>query len=365
MRSLEEIRKEIDLADEQIALAFCQRMRAVREIADYKKERGLAIFDKDREEALLRRAGERIADEDLRGYYQLLQRDLMQISRSYQQKLTEGMKIAYCGTEGAFAALAVQKLFPNAGAVPYGDFASAYEAVVTGECDSVVLPVENSFAGEVGVVCDLLFSGPLYINRVLNLDVTQNLLAPKGSSLKTVKTVVSHPQALAQCATFLKKQGYGQKDFSNTALAAKYVAEQNDPSLAAIGTREAAALFGLETLAAGIQDSNGNSTRFVVLSRTECDLPRKEDDCFFMVFTVKNQAGALAKAIQIIGDRGFNLRGLHSRPMKTLVWQYYFYLECEGNVRSQKGQEMLEELQSVCDKLKVVGSYSCREGEQV
>lgn len=363
MESLETIRKQIDLADEQIAKAFCQRMQAVEKIAEYKKENGLPVLDQDREDAVLRRAGERIEDANLRGYYQLLQQDLMQISKVYQQKLMEGMRIAYCGTEGAFASLAVQKLFPNATAVPYGDFASAYQAVVSGECDHVVLPVENSFAGEVGVVCDLLFSGPLYINRTMNLSVTQNLLAPKGSSLKTVKQVISHPQALAQCAAFLKKQGYGQKEFSNTALAAKFVAEQKDPTLAAIGTREAGELFGLETLAAGIQDSNQNSTRFVVLSRVECSKERQEDDCFFMVFTVKNQAGALAKAIQIIGNHGFNLRGLHSRPMKTLVWQYYFYMECEGNVRSPKGQAMLQELQSVCDRLKIVGSYACREGE--
>ena len=365
MKSLEEIRKEIDLADEQIAAAFCKRMRAVGEIAAYKKERGLPVYDAAREEDILRRADERVADEELRGYYRLLQKDLMDISRAYQQKVLEGMKIAYCGTAGAFAALAVEKLFPNASAAPFGDFAAAYRAVESGECDSAVLPVENSFAGEVGVVCDLLFSGSLYINRVMMLDVTQNLLAPKGSNLQTIKRVVSHPQALAQCASFLKKQGYEQTEFSNTALAAKYVAEQNDPTLAAIGTREAGVLFGLETLAAGIQDSNRNSTRFVVLSRTECTRPRQEDDCFFMVFTVKNQAGALAKAIRIIGDHGFNMRGLHSRPMRSLVWQYYFYLECEGNIRSAEGQKMLEELQSVCDKLKVVGSYSCREGETV
>jgi len=365
MESLNEIRNEIDRADAAIAEAFCKRMQAVRQIAEYKKERGLPIFDAAREEELLRRAGERVEDEELRGYYQLLQRDLMQISRVYQQKLLEGLKISFCGTQGAFAALAVEKLFPEAAAVPYGDFASAYEAVVRGECDNAVLPVENSFAGEVGVVCDLLFSGPLYINRVMNLDVTQNLLGIKGCNLQTIKCVVSHPQALAQCAEFLKKRGYEQREFSNTALAAKYVAEQNDPTMAAIGTREAGELFGLETLAAGIQDSNRNSTRFVVLSRTECSQPRREDDCFFMTFTVKNQAGALAKAIRIIGDYGFNMRGLHSRPMRSLVWQYYFYLECEGNVRSPKGQKMLEELQTVCDQLKVVGSYSCREGETI
>lgn len=363
MEKLDEVRREIDGIDAEMAELFCRRMRAVRKVADYKRERGLPVLDEAREEAILRRNGERVTDDELRGYYFNFQRDVMRISRAYQQKLMRGMRVAYSGTVGAFASIAARKMFPDAEYVSFGDFASAYHAVVEGDCDSVVLPVENSFAGEVGVVCDLLFSGPLYINRVLNLHVRQNLLAPKGASIADVKEVVSHPQALSQCASFIKRHGLTEREFSNTALAAKYVAEQNDPHLAAIGTEEAADTFGLDILAAGINDSDGNSTRFAALSRTECKVPRGEDDCFFLVFTVKNQAGALAKAINIIGRHGFNMRGLHSRPMKTLVWQYYFYLECEGNVRSEKGQKMLEDLSGICDKLKIVGSYPAREGE--
>ena len=317
------------------------------------------------EAAVVAKNTENVSDPSLRGYYADFITHTMKVSRDYQTALISGVSVAYSGVEGAFASIAARALFPQGRFFPQRDFEAAYKAVVDGDCEIAVLPVENSFAGEVGVVCDLLFSGSLYINRVLDLSITQNLLGVKGSSLQTVRRVVSHPQALAQCNSFIQKQGYEQQEFSNTALAAKYVAEQNDTALAAIGTREAGELFGLETLAAGIQESNRNTTRFVVLSRTECTRPRREDDCFFLTFTVKNQAGALAKAIRIIGDRGFNLRSLHSRPMKSLVWQYYFYLECEGNVRSQEGKEMLEELQSVCDKLKVVGSYSCREGESV
>lgn len=365
METLDEIRREIDEVDAKIAELFLRRMRAVREVAAYKKERGLPILDEAREEAVLRRNCARVSDDELRGYYFTFQRDVMDISRAYQQKLLSGLKVAYSGTVGAFASIAAKKLFPDAEYVPYGDFASAYNAVVTGDCDSVVLPVENSFAGEVGVVCDLLFSGPLYINRVLNLHVTQNLLAPKGTSISDVREVVSHPQALSQCASFIRSHGFSEREFANTALAAEYVSKQKDPHLAAIGTEEAARVFGLDVLAAGINDSDGNSTRFAALSRTECTAPRGEDDCFFLVFTVKNQAGALAKAINIIGQHGFNLRGLHSRPMKTLVWQYYFYLECEGNVRSETGRQMLADLSQICDKLKIVGSYASHEGGTV
>ena len=360
MKELEQVRKEIDGIDREMAELFCRRMRAVEQVAAYKKERGLPVPDEAREEAVLRRGGERVADDELRGYYLNFQRDVMKISRAYQQKLIAGAKVAYSGTVGAFAQIAAQKLFPDAEWIPYPDFAAAYNAVVNGECDNAVLPVENSFAGEVGVVCDLLFSGPLYINRTVDLTVTQNLIAPRGATVEGIREVVSHPQALSQCAAFLRRHGYAEREFANTALAAEYVAKRNDPTLAAIGTEEAAREFGLSVLAAGINDSDRNSTRFAALSRVECRMPRQEDDCFFLVFTVKNQAGALAEAINIIGRYGFNMRGLHSRPMKTLVWQYYFYLECEGNVRSERGERMLADLSGVCDKLKIVGSYPAR-----
>ena len=357
MEELERIRKEIDEVDREMADLFCRRMRAVERVADYKKERGLPILDEAREDAVLRRNCDRIADDELRGYYFNFQRDVMKISRAYQQKRIAGAKIAYSGTVGAFAYLAAQKLFPDGEWIAYPDFASAYRAVVEGDCDNAVLPVENSFAGEVGVVCDLLFSGPLYINRTLDLTVTQNLLAPRGATIEGIREVVSHPQALSQCATYLRDHGFAEREFANTALAAKYVAEQNDPALAAIGTEEAAREFGLSVLATGINESDRNSTRFAALSRVENKTTRQEDDRFFMVFTVKNQAGALAEAINIIGRYGFNMRGLHSRPMKTLVWQYYFYLECEGNVRSERGERMLADLSAVCDKLRIVGTY--------
>ena len=357
MNDLKQIREEIDEADQKIAEQFCRRMKAVEQVAAYKGERGLPILDAEREEQILKRNAGWIEDPVLREYYTGFQRRVMEISRAYQERLLKGEKIAYSGVRGAFADLAAQKLFPGAVCIAYPDFASAYEAVVQGECDHVVLPVENSFAGEVGVVCDLLFSGPLYINRVMNLSVTHHLMAPKGSSLSTIKKVVSHPQALAQCAPYLRAHGFETEEFANTALAAKYVAEKGDPALAAIGTEEAAELYGLEILAKGINESDRNTTRFAALSRVESTEPRHEDDRFFLVFTVKNQAGALADAIQVIGRYGFNMRGLHSRPMKTLVWQYYFYLECEGNIRSELGKEMLARLSTFCDKLKLVGSY--------
>ena len=269
------------------------------------------------------------------------------------------MKVAYSGTEGAFAHIAANKLFRDAEKVAYPDFKAAYDSVVAGECDVVVLPLENSYAGEVGQVTDLMFSGSLYVNHVLPLSVTHDLLAVEGATLETVKTVVSHPQALSQCDDFLRAHGYDQMSYANTALAAKYVAERCDPTVAAIASGESAERYGLKLLAQGINQSQVNTTRFAVLSKSENQNVGKQHGAhFILVFTVRNEAGSLAQALNIIGSHGFNMRTLRSRPMGELLWQYYFYVEAEGNIHSDEGQALLKELAVCCDKIKCVGSFT-------
>lgn len=359
MNLLEEARQEINDVDEQMAELFVRRMRAAEKVAAYKKEHGLPIFDASREEEIIRRNGECVEDDELRAYYVNFIRKNMEISRSYQHKLLQGMRAAYCGTEGAFAHIATGKLFPTAQRVAYGDFAEAYRAVERGECDTAVLPVENSYNGEVGQVTDLMFSGSLYVNAMLELAVTQDLLVLPGTQIGDIKRVISHPQALGQCADYIRTQGWEQSEYPNTALAAKYVAEQGDPSLAAIASEEAAEIFGLEVLARNINVSRSNTTRFAVFSRSE-NYHQKAGmgEHFILMFTVKNEAGALARAIEVIGEHGFNMRSLRSRPMKELLWQYYFYVEAEGYVHSPTGDDMMRKLEVFCDRLKIVGTYS-------
>ncbi|MBQ3861522.1 MAG: chorismate mutase [Clostridia bacterium] len=358
MNELDLARRTISEVDLEMAALFSRRMEAVKRVAAYKKERGLPVYDPAREDELIRKNAAGIADPLLREYYVRFLRDVMATSRAFQTRLISGARIAYSGIPGAFAAEAVTKLFPDGEPVPCPDFASAYRAVTEGDCDCAVLPIENSTAGEVGAVCDLIFSGPLYINNILDLAVVQNLLALPGAAIGEIRTVVSHPQALAQCAPYIREHGFETREYGNTAEAARYVAETGDPSLAAIGTAEAAKLCGLNVLAAKINEVGQNTTRFAVLSRAENDAPGREDDNFFLVFSVKNQAGSLAEAIRIIGNHGYNMRSLHSRPLKTLLWNYYFYVEGEGNIRCDNGRDMLEQLSGVCDKLKLVGSYS-------
>ena len=358
MASLNETRKKINEIDKAMAELFVKRMEAAAEVAEYKSKHGLPIFDAAREDDVIRRNSELVESDEIRAYYVNFMKNNMAVSKSYQSKLLEGMRVAYSGTEGAFAHLASTRLFPTAKKIGYGDFDSAYRAVVDGECDAVVLPLENSYNGEVGQVTDLMFSGSLYVNSLIEMPITQDLLGVKGAAISDIKEVISHAQALGQCAQYIKENGLIPHEYVNTALAAKYVAEKGDKSLGAIASAEAAEIFGLDVLARNINASRSNTTRFAVFSRSE-NKHRKKDMGVHTVllFTVRNEAGALAKAIDIIGKHGFNMRCLRSRPMKELLWQYYFYVEAEGNVHTDEGAAMMAELNEYCDKLKAVGTY--------
>ena len=355
--SLDKARKIINEVDSKMAELFVERMRACEMVAQYKKERGLAILDEAREEEVVRRNSSFVEDEVLREYYVNFLRNNMAVSRSYQSRLMEGMKIAYSGTEGAFAHIAATKLYPTAEKLAFGDFSSAYRAVERGECDVCVLPVENSYNGEVGQVTDLMFSGSLYVNGMFDLPVTQDLLAKRGTDISEIKEVVSHPQALGQCAEYINRHGFLRHEFSNTALAAKWVSESADRSVAAIGSRDAAEMFGLEVIDHDINESKSNSTRFAIFSRVANKQVAKGGVHSILLFTVRNEAGALAQAIDVIGQHGFNMRTLRSRPMKELLWQYYFYVEVEGNIQSERGSSLMESLGEFCDKLKFAGTY--------
>lgn len=355
---LEEGRREINEIDSEMAKLFVRRMQAAEKIAEYKKMHALPILDSAREEQVIQANAKLVEDETLREYYVNFIRNNMAVSRAYQARLMEGMRVAYCGTEGAFAHIAAGKMFPNSVRVPYADFVSAYRAVENGECDVVILPVENSYNGEVGQVTDLMFSGSLYVSEMMDLAVSHDLLVVPGTRIEDIREVVSHPQALGQCAEYIRNNGWSTAEYSNTALAAKYVAEKKDAAVAAIASEEAADVFGLEVLARNINASRSNTTRFAAFSRVESRRHSKRmGEHFILLFTVKHEAGALAKAIDIIGRYGFNMRTLRSRPMKELLWQYYFYVEAEGDVYTEAGEWMMRELGLFCDRLKLAGTY--------
>ena len=360
MNELEQARKIINEVDGQMAQLFEKRMYAAELVAKYKKEHGLSILDEAREKEVVRNNSELVKNSVYREYYTEFIKETMRISRSYQSRLNEGQRVAYSGVEGAYAYIAAKKMYPNTILVSYPNFESAYKSVENGECDACVLPIENSYAGDVSTVMDLMFSGTLYVNQVINLPINHCLMVNEGVEQKDVVRVISHPQALAQCAEYIKERSLEAVPFENTALAAKHVKETGDTNTAAIASQETAELFGLKVIASGINASRTNTTRFVAFSRAQNQVntqSRKMNQHFILMFTVRNEAGALAKTIDIIGAYGFNMRNLHSRPMKELLWSYYFYIEADGNINSKNGQDMLRALGATCDKLKLVGTY--------
>ena len=360
MNVLSDARTEINEIDREMLKLFEKRMKCSEAIAAYKKENALSVKDEERERELIEKNRALVENNEIEGYYVDFLKKIFELSCEYQSKLIKGIRVGYSGVEGAFSHIAAKKLFPEGELMAFGSFRDAYSSVERGETDCVVLPIENSFAGDVGTVMDLMFSGSLFINQVTGVDVVQNLLGVRGASLDSGKTVVSHSQALDQCVDYISDHGLQTVAYSNTALAAKYVRDKNDPSVAAIASLETAEIFGLSVLERNINTSSSNTTRFAVFSRSH-NKPlisgKHDNERFILVYTVENEAGALAQTLNIIGAHGFNMISLQSRPMKELMWTYYFFVEAEGNIHSENGRDMLKELSVLCAKLKLVGSY--------
>ncbi len=356
MNDLEKAREIISAVDVEMAALFEKRMQAAELVASYKKEHGLQIFDAAREAALLERNAALVEKEAYRSYYVSFLQHTMDLSKSYQRRLMEGMRVAYSGVKGAFAELAAGKVFPQAQAVGYADFSAAYKAVENDECDVAILPIENSYNGDVGQVMDLAQFGSLHINGIYALEVTQNLLALPGARLQEITEVISHPQALGQCAEYIRQHGWKQTAAVNTAVAAHTVAGSGRKDLAAIASVEAGEQYGLEKLEGHIETSGGNTTRFAVFSRS-AKAPAATDDHFVMTFTVGHRAGALGKAVSVIGEHGFNLEALKSRPTKNQNWDYYFFVEGEGNLHTPAGRQMLAALEECCSSVKLLGNF--------
>lgn len=351
---LEQARKIINEVDLKMAELFVERMRAAEMVFEYKKELGLPILDQEREDAVVQRNSELIEDEVIKGYYIDFIKNVMSVSRAYQYRMQSGLKVAYSGVPGAFAHIASGRIFPDGELVSYRDFKSCYDSVVKGESDVAVLPIENSYAGEVGQTIDLIFSGSLFINGIYELEIHQNLLGCPDATVDDIKKVTSHPQALSQCHDYIAFRGFDTEEANNTAVAAKVVADKNDKSLGAIASAETAEIYGLKVIEANINKSGENTTRFAVLSKVRASaLPNS-----VLMFTVKNEAGSLANAISIIGKYGYNMTALRSRPLKKHSWQYYFYVEIDGTTENENGREMIKELSKSCDKLKVAGTFA-------
>lgn len=355
-KKFQDARKAIGEIDVEIAKLFEQRMAAVKDVAEYKRVNGIPVEDSVREASLLEKNSSLITDDEIRSYYINFQKTTMNLSKDFQHKILDGTRIAYSGVKGAFAEMAVKRIFPDGNPVPYADFKSAYNAVESGECECAVLPIENSYEGDVARVMDLTYFGSLFINGVYDMAVEQHLFGTPDSHRNSIKKVVSHPQALGQCAEYISERGLETEEAVNTALAAANVAKTGDNTVGVICSLEAGHEYGLKLIDRKINKDSKNTTRFAVFSR----IPRGEsmgDENFIVLFTVRDEAGSLSKAISVFGECGYNLKALKSRPSKDVIWNYYFFLEGEGKLSKDDEKNMLGKLSEVCTNVRLVGRY--------
>lgn len=354
MDQLSKARSIINDVDQKMAELFEERMKAVEQVISYKLANDLNVLDQSREEEVIKRNLAYIKNEEYQPYYRQFIEAVMKISRTYQTSRIHHDKIAYAGTLGAFSHIAAMKLFPDETHQHVPTFEDVVSLVERGEVAYGILPFENSYTGEVGENMDLILSHDIYIHKMYDLKIEQNLLGVKGATLSDITQVYSKDQAISQSRKFLEGRGMDLIPYPNTALAAEYIAKEQDIHKAAIASKETAELYGLDILAENINTSMDNTTRFIVIGK---ELPPSGDHVS-LVFTVHHTTGALAKVMSLISDCGFNMESIHSRSLKDEPFAYYFYVEIVGDLHSEKTQQLLKDMKALCERLKIAGSYT-------
>ena len=356
MSKLEEARLTINEVDEAMAQLFEKRMQAVEEVIKYKQKNHLPVLDEKREAFVIEHNTSYIRDPKYKASYHEFMKQLMGVSRAYQKSVLYHDVIGFQGVEGAFSHIAANRIFPNRKQKRYATFEEVFKAVVNQEIAYGIVPFENSYTGEVGEVLDLLIQYPVYVQGDYDLRISQNLLGIKGASLEDIKQVYSKDQAIHQSKRFLQGRGYELIPYPNTALAAEYVARMQDKSKAAIAAKENAELYGLDILAENINTSDQNTTRFLILGKAL----RTKGNRSSLAIIVPHKAGALVAAMNLIAKYGFNMQSIISRSIKERPWEYYFYIEIDGNIHEAQEKKLLAELNEVCEQVKILGLYETK-----
>jgi prephenate dehydratase len=264
-------------------------------------------------------------------------------------------KAAFQGEPGAFSEDAILSFFKYIETVPCVSYRDVFEAVASGSTEFGVIPVENSQAGSINEAFDLLFEYPLNIFREIIMGVEHFLLALPGDSLSDIKIAYSHPMAIAQCQEFLNKTKIVIIPDYNTAVSAKRIKEEGVRGRAAIASKRAAQIYGLDVIAENIESKMRNYTKFYVISKKVAEKAAKNKTS--VIFTTRNMTGALYSVLGIFANRNINLTKLESRPLKDQPWDYTFYLDFEGHLKDKICQEALTELKIKTEFLKILGSY--------
>ena len=266
------------------------------------------------------------------------------------------MRVAYQGQDGAYSQQAVFDFYPHDEAASCPSFEAVFDAVVSGDCQAAMIPIENSLAGSIHQNYDLLLRHNLFIVGEHLLRVRHCLIALPGVKKSEIQRAVSHPQALGQCAGYLRRLGIHPKVGADTAGSVALVKERGERNVAAIASRRAAEIYQMEILEEGIEDDPQNYTRFLAISPTAVE--PAEHAKTSIVFTLPNRAGTLYEAIGVFGRRNLDLTKIESRPLAGTPWDYFFYLDFVGDARSPHVQDALSELGKLAPMLRVLGSYS-------
>lgn len=375
---LNDYRKQIDDIDRQLLALFGQRMEVATAIAAYKKEHGLPVLDGKREREKLLDVAAKTPD-DLKDYAVSLYSLLFELSRSHQTrmlgtntalteqiaraientpKLFPGSAAVACqGVEGAYSQLACDRLFKLPNVFYFSNFEAVFSAIEKGLCQYGVIPVENSTAGSVNAVYDLMMRHDFRIVRSLRLKVDHNLLANPGAKLSDIREICSHEQAIAQCSAFLQEHPeITVVRCENTAAAAKRVAQSGRKDVAALSSRSCAELYGLTCLASNVQDQGNNFTRFICISKNLEIYPGADRTSLMMV--LPHRPGSLYKMLSRFYALGINLNKLESRPMPERNFEFMFYFDLETSVYTPQFQQLMAELPSLCEEFSYLGSYS-------
>ena len=373
------LRTEIDNIDRELVSLFKKRMEVSANVAEYKQQNGMRVLDPSRERALLSKVAE-LSGEEFEAYTRTLYSTILDLSRSYQHKclgetaalahlidnaekntsrlFPESATVACQGVEGAYSQIAAEKLFRSPSIMFFSNFQSVFTAIESGMCRYGVLPIENSTAGSVKQVYDLMVSRKFKIVRSVRIKIDHNLLANKGASLSDIKEIFSHEQAIGQCSEFLSKLGSDVKitRVENTAIAARMVAESGRTDIASISSRSCASQYGLSTLFSDIQNSGNNHTRFICISKVLEIYPGADRTSLMLV--TPHKPGALYKMLARFNALGINLLKLESRPIPERDFEFMFYFDLEASVYSPKLAQLLAELEQECDEFTYLGSYS-------
>ncbi len=372
MRNLDEIRADINEIDSSLIELFKRRMDCAREVGLYKKANNLPVLNSGREREILDKV-QRMS-EPYGGFARQLYMDIMELSKALQygligsgEKLGEiiktsddtlpkSVKVGYMGIEGANAHEAALKLFPEGDTVNYRTFGDVFEAVDMGEVEFGVLPVENSTAGSVSAVYDLILKHRFYIVGALDMKIDYCLCSIRQSEFSDIERVITHPQSISQCEKYIISHGFEATPCANTAVAARDVAREKRLNLAAICSYKACEEYGLKILDDHIQDIDSNTTRFIVISK-KLYIPENADK-ISLCFNLPHVSGSLYSVLCRFNSLGLNLTKIESRPIAGDGFEYLFYLDFTGNIRNPEALGLICSLSDEMEGFSFLGNYN-------